>query len=99
VFAKLRNWRIGQPSITLVMVVLTRLSDIFDAEKEAAELKKRRKLKYQQRHGRSRLDRFSGQILGLKNAGSSAVEIQDWLRSNRIKVSLSTITRWIKKHG
>jgi len=75
------------------------VTDIFDAQKEAAELKKRRKLKYQQRHGRSRLDRFEGQILALRKAGSKSVEIQDWLRANRIQVSLSTVTRWVRKHG
>jgi len=73
--------------------------NIFDPKKEAEKLKLQSKIKYQQRHGRSRLDRFSGQILGLKDEGCSAVEIQGWLRAKRIKVSLSTVTRWLKKHG
>ena len=47
----------------------------------------------------SRLDRYTGELLSLYQAGASAAELQRWLRARRIKVVLSTVTRWLEKNG
>ncbi|MEA3291080.1 MAG: hypothetical protein U9Q71_02040 [Pseudomonadota bacterium] len=48
---------------------------------------------------RSRLDRYRAELLQLKERGVKATELQRWLRERRIKVALSTVTRWLNKHG
>jgi len=72
---------------------------MFNTTKELDHLKAKRKIKYARRHGRSRLDRYAGQILALHLAGASATLIQDYLADHRIKVALSTVTRWLQKNG
>ncbi len=51
----------------------------------------------QVRYRPSRLDRYTGELLSLYQAGASAAELQRWLRARRIKVVLSTVTRWLEK--
>uniref|UniRef100_UPI001D0E46A9 hypothetical protein n=1 Tax=Klebsiella pneumoniae TaxID=573 RepID=UPI001D0E46A9 len=53
----------------------------------------------QVRYRPSRLDRYTGELLSLYQAGASAAELQRWLRARRIKVVLSTVTRWLEKNG
>ncbi|EID5629741.1 hypothetical protein ABV825_005128, partial [Escherichia coli] len=48
---------------------------------------------------KSRLDRYTGELLQLYRAGASAAELQRWLREKRIRVVLSTVTRWLAKNG
>ena len=71
---------------------------MFDAQKEAAELKRQtqviRKRNYKKRI--SRLDQYKGELLALKNEGSSIAELQRWLRKKRIKVVHSTVLRWLQ---
>ena len=53
----------------------------------------------QVRYRPSRLDRYTGELLSLYQAGASAAELQRWLRARRIKVVLSTVTRWLEKNA
>ena len=53
----------------------------------------------QVRYRPSRLDRYTGELLSLYQAGARAAELQRWLRARRIKVVLSTVTRWLEKNG
>jgi len=54
-----------------------------------------RKLRYR----KSRLDRYAGELLQLKNGGASIAELKRFLTSKRIKVCHSTVSRWIKENG
>lgn len=48
---------------------------------------------------RSRLDRFEDDLLTLHAAGARVVDLQRWLKEQRITVAHSTISRWLEKHG
>jgi hypothetical protein len=73
----------------------------FDPVAEVARLKSQtkaiRKRNYSQR--KSGLDNYHGEIIKLLDGGSTATEIHRWLRELNVTISLSTVTRWIKKHG
>lgn len=74
----------------------------FDVHDELSELKAHsqaiRKRTYSAR--KSRLDKYTHQLLALHQAGATAAELQRWLRrQKRVKVAHSTVLRWLKKHG
>lgn len=48
---------------------------------------------------RSRLDRFEDDLLTLHAAGARVVDLQRWLKEQRINVAHSTISRWLEKRG
>ena len=66
-----------------------------EVERLAALAKARRKTTYES----SKLDKFKHEILRLKVAGATLEMLQLWLKEQRIKAELSTISRWLKKHG
>ena len=73
----------------------------FHVQRELLALKAQtqsiRKRSYSAR--KSRLDRYTHQLLALHQAGATAAELQRWLRTNkRVKVSHSTVLRWLTKH-
>lgn len=72
----------------------------FDPKTEAADLKSQtksiRKRTYFQR--KSRLDKFKFELLELKNAGCKISELQRFLKSKRINVAHSTVSRWVKNN-
>ena len=74
----------------------------FDVQTELSTLKAHtktiRKRSYSAR--KSRLDKYTHQLLALHQAGATAAELQRWLRANkRVKVVHSTVLRWLEKHG
>jgi hypothetical protein len=73
----------------------------FDPAAEVSRLKAQtkaiRKRNYSQR--KSALDNYHGEVIILLANGATATEVHRWLRELEVKVSLSTVTRWIKKHG
>jgi hypothetical protein len=69
----------------------------FDTAAELAALQAQTRRIRQVRYRPSRLDRYTGELLSLYQAGASAAELQRWLRARRIKVVLSTVTRWLEK--
>ncbi|WP_210448030.1 hypothetical protein [Vibrio crassostreae] len=74
----------------------------FDVQSELSALKSQtqsiRKRAYSAR--KSRLDKYTHQLLTLNQAGASGAELQRWLRANkRIKVAHSTVLRWLEKNG
>lgn len=75
--------------------------DRFDVETELETLKSQtkaiRKRSYSSR--RSRLDRYKDELLSLHRKGASAAELHRWLRANRIKVVLTTVTRWLDRQS
>lgn len=70
----------------------------FDIQHELATLREQTRLIRKPRYRQSRLDRHAGELLQLRHAGASAAELQRWLRARRIKVVLSTVTRWLAQH-
>lgn len=66
-----------------------------EIERLAALVKMRRKKNYES----SKLDKFKHEILRLKSEGATLEMLQLWLREKRIKADVSTISRWLKKHG
>lgn len=75
--------------------------DEFNVQKELLALKVQtksiRKRSYSAR--KSRLDKFKFELLELHKAGCSIAELQRFLRSKRIKVAHSTVSRWLVKYG
>ena len=73
----------------------------FDLESEVNRLKaETRSIRLRKpRYRSSRLDKHSAELLLLKKSGVSNAEITRWLRSRHIKVSPSTVGRWLKKNG
>lgn len=74
----------------------------FNVQSELSALKTQtqaiRKRSYSAR--KSRLDKYTHQLLKLHQSGATAAELQRWLRTNkRIKVAHSTVLRWLEKHG
>ena len=63
-----------------------------EALREEAQIKRKR------HYYHSRLDRFAHELILLRQAGARPVELQAWLRKQRLKVSLSTVTRWLLKN-
>ncbi len=73
-------------------------------DKNANELKNQSGIIRKKRFSRSRLDRYSGEIIlkyrEKKPKPTPITEINYWLRkSKRLKVSYSTLYRWLQKHG
>lgn len=66
-----------------------------EIERLAALVKMRRKKTYES----SKLDKFKHDILSLKAEGATLEMLKLWLAEKRIKVDVSTISRWLKKHG
>lgn len=74
-------------------------SQDFDAASTLAQLRKDAAVRRKSAYHPSRLDRYAYQLHQLLAAGARPVELQRWLRQQRCKVALSTVTRWIAKHG
>lgn len=72
---------------------------VFNTENELAALKQQTKTIRKKRFSRSRLDKYTAELLSLYKAGGSIAELQRWLRTNRIKVEHSTVSRWLNKTG
>lgn len=70
----------------------------FDAASTLAQLRKDAAVRRKSAYHPSRLDRHAFQLHELLNAGAKPVELQRWLRQQRCKVALSTVTRWISRH-
>lgn len=71
----------------------------FDAISELEEIKQSRKKIRRKRYTKSRLDKFKFELLKLHKSGASLGDLHFFLRKNRTKVALSTISRWLKKHA
>lgn len=69
-----------------------------EAIAEVERLKNLRKRNRKKTYAKSRLDKYRGDIVMLLQGGATAVDIQKWLRERRIKVVLSTVTRYLDKH-
>jgi len=71
----------------------------FDAVKEVARLKARKKVTRKRVYRRSRLDKYHGELMALKINGATPTDLQTWLRLKNINVHLTTVTRWLDNRG
>lgn len=70
-----------------------------DAAAEVERLAKLIKTKRKKPYEVSKLDKFKHEILRLKAEGATLEILQLWLKEQRIKADLSTISRWLKKQN
>ena len=74
----------------------------FDAKSEVNALKEQtkaiRKRNYKKRA--SRLDTYHAELVMMQKHGATIAELTRWLRKKKaIKVSESTVSRWLNKNG
>ena len=71
-----------------------------DAAREAARLRNQTRERRRRPYRKSRLDRHAHELLALRGHGTTVAELQRWLRTKRrVKVSHSTVARWLRQHG
>ncbi|ECJ2224807.1 hypothetical protein FNS94_23970 [Salmonella enterica] len=71
----------------------------FNVRDELAALREETRIIRKRSYHRSRLDNHTGELSQLYSEGASAAELQRWLRKKRVRVALSTVTRWLKRNG
>ena len=71
----------------------------FDTVAEAARLRAETRACRRPRYRRSRLDRYKGELLALRDEGCTTAELQRWLLARRIRVQHATVARWLRRHG
>lgn len=71
----------------------------FNAATEAMRLRADSHARRRVRYRGSRLDRFSRELLALRDEGATTAEIQRWLRERRVRVHHSTVARWLRCRG
>ena len=71
----------------------------FDAVAEAALLRAQTRARRRPRYRRSRLDRYKGELLALRDEGCTTAELQRWLLARRVRVQHATVARWLRRHG
>ena len=74
-------------------------NETFDAAAEAARLRAQTRARRRPRYRRSRLDRYKGELLALREEGCTTAELQRWLLAHRIRVQHATVARWLRRHG
>jgi hypothetical protein len=73
--------------------------DTFNVKNELKKLKTQTKDIRVLRYKKSRLELYRGELLSLYKNGASKSELQRWLRTKKIKVVWSTVSRWIDQNG
>lgn len=71
----------------------------FEVHAAVAKLKSQTSTIRKKRFYQSRLDPYKGELFQLHNAGATTAELQRWLRTKRITVAWSTVSRWITQNG
>ena len=71
-------------------------------DQEALEIvqswKEKRKVTRKKRYYGSKLDRYEKALVALRIHGATLSELQEWLKSKRVKVCESTLSRFLSKH-
>jgi hypothetical protein len=70
--------------------------DEFNALAEFKKQRERTKLIRKKSYRKSKLDDFSGELVELRNLGSSLSELQQTLKEKNVNADTSTISRWLK---
>ena len=64
----------------------------------AVRLRAQTRARRRRRYRRSRLDRYKGELLALRDEGCTTGELQRWLLTRRIRVQHTTVARWLRCH-
>ena len=72
---------------------------LFDPREEVERLRVVTRMRRKTTYRRSRLDRFTGELLQLRQAGASIAELQRWLRERRVVVVHATVARWLNRQS
>lgn len=70
-----------------------------NTKEEAKRIKEKLKLKKKKKSSASKLDKFKPELISLRQEGVTFEGLQLWLREKRVKVEVSTISRWFKKYS
>jgi len=73
------------------------MTDAFNAPDVLSEIREQRATKRRRSFRRSRLARYRSELVALRKQGASYHELAAWLRSKRVKVSHTTIIRYLAK--
>lgn len=71
----------------------------FDPKAESQRLKQKTDLRRKKRYSRSKLDKYTSELLALNTEGCTLEALQIWLQEHRITCDPSTIHRWLKRHA
>ncbi|MDH4610329.1 hypothetical protein E8F12_17415 [Pseudomonas sp. BN102] len=69
----------------------------FDPLAEAARLRSATRARRKTTFRCSRLDRYAGELLALRQAGATIAELQRWLGERRVRVVHTTVARWLSR--
>lgn len=70
----------------------------FDAAAELAAVRQRRQVARRKQYRQSKLDRYRAELVQLRQAGASAADLVEWLRSkHRLKIHRSSIDRFLSQ--
>jgi len=92
--------RTASPAVRVMAmpVPVSSAENTFDAAVEAALLRVQTRARRRSRYRRSRLDRYKGELLALREEGCTTAELQRWLLAHRIRVHHATVARWLRRH-
>jgi hypothetical protein len=70
-----------------------------DVKQEAERLKAKAQARRKKRYSVSKLDKWKPELLALRAEGVTLEALKIWLSEKKIHCEISTISRWLKKHG
>lgn len=72
--------------------------ETFDAQAEVDRIRSRRAEARRKLFRKSRLDKYSAELLAMRQAGASCADLVEWLRvSHRCRINRSTVDRYLRK--
>ena len=77
----------------------TRSHPRFDPAAEASRLRTETRVRRRRRHFPSRLDRYTSELLALRDEGCTTAELQRWLHARRVDVHHTTVGRWLRRNA
>lgn len=69
---------------------------MFNAKKELAAVRLLRGMARRSRYHKSALEKLRAELVALRRAGASLKDLTIWLRGRRLKVSISTVSRYLR---
>ncbi|OGU14219.1 MAG: hypothetical protein A2076_16710 [Geobacteraceae bacterium GWC2_53_11] len=70
---------------------------MFDATAELAAVHRLRGLARRPRYHKSALEKHRAELVALRRAGASLKDLVVWLRTKRLKVAASTVSRYLRQ--
>lgn len=70
---------------------------MIDATEELAAIRRQRAIARRHRYQKSALEKHRAELVDLRRAGASLMDLVVWLRSHRLRVAVSTVSRYLSK--